>query len=125
MRFRKKDILKVLLLSEVFKKMGDGFFKKFKRFRYIRIRRSVRLEIEKGKIGDCGGFVLRGVLFDDLFDKELVKRKSECLGKKWVCEEDDEICYDDIIIVEMIICREKSGGDVFEDEIVVVIWEIK
>ncbi|RID49407.1 hypothetical protein BRARA_H00209 [Brassica rapa] len=125
MRLRKKDTSKVLSLSEVLKKMGDGFPKKLKRSRYIRTRRSVRSEIEKGKIGDCGGSASRGVLLDDLFDKELVKRKSECLGKKRAREEDDEICYDDITTAEMIICREKSGGDASEDETVVATREIK
>ncbi|CDY46556.1 BnaA08g01950D [Brassica napus] len=57
--------------------MGDGFPEKLKRSRYIRTRRSVRSEIEKGKIGDCGGSASRGVLLGDLFDKELVKRKNE------------------------------------------------
>uniref|UniRef100_M4DCS2 Uncharacterized protein n=1 Tax=Brassica campestris TaxID=3711 RepID=M4DCS2_BRACM len=57
--------------------MGDGFPEKLKRSRYIRTRRSVRSEIEKGKIGDCGGSASREVLLDDLFDNELVKRKNE------------------------------------------------
>ncbi|XP_022545462.1 uncharacterized protein LOC106359485 [Brassica napus] len=124
MKLRKKDTSKVTL-SEVLKKMGDGFPEKLKRSRYIRTRRSVRSEIEKGKIGDCGGSASRGVLLGDLFDKELVKRKSEYLGNKRAREEDDESCYDVITTAEMIRCREKSGGDASEDETVVATREIK
>ncbi|CAN6820083.1 unnamed protein product, partial [Brassica oleracea] len=96
MRLRKKDTSKVL--SE----QGDGFPEKLKRSRYVRTRRNVRSEI-----GDCGGSVSKEVTLGDLFDKELVKGKSECSGNKRArSEEDDESCYDDITNAEMIRVEE-------------------
>ncbi|CAN6988971.1 unnamed protein product, partial [Brassica oleracea var. botrytis] len=102
MRLRKKDTSKVLLLSEVLKKLGDGFPEKLKRSRYLRTRRNVRSEI-----GDCGGSVSKEATLGDLFHKELGKGKSECLGNKRARnEEDDESCYDDITNAEMIRVEE-------------------
>ncbi|KAJ0234595.1 Aminotransferase-like [Hirschfeldia incana] len=75
-----------LLLSEVLKKLGDGFPEKLKR---SRTRRNVmRSEIKEGNCGDTTAS--REVPLGDLFDKELVKVKSENLGKKRAREED---CY--------------------------------
>ncbi|KAJ4882145.1 Plant mobile domain protein family [Raphanus sativus] len=92
------DSPRVLLLSEVLKKLGDGFPEKLKR---SRTRRNVRSEIKKG---DCEGLAAsREVSLVDLFDKELVKRKSEYLGKKRALEDDNESgmdCYDNVTNAE-------------------------
>ncbi|ESQ30323.1 hypothetical protein EUTSA_v10011749mg [Eutrema salsugineum] len=73
--------------------------------------------MKKDEIGACGESASREVLLSKLFQKDLVKRKSEHLGHKGAREDDDESfmdCYDNITTLELIRYREKSGGDASE-----------
>ncbi|CAH8357626.1 unnamed protein product [Eruca vesicaria subsp. sativa] len=90
---------KVVPLVEVLQNLGKEFPAKLKRSRYLGTPTSVRSEI-----ADSGGPASREVPLNELFQKEVVKRKSEHLEEKRACMD----CYDNITTTEMVIDREAN-----------------
>ncbi|KFK34794.1 hypothetical protein AALP_AA5G194000 [Arabis alpina] len=104
---------KVLPISQVIQKLGDGFHAKLKSCEKRGRAKNVRSEIKKGKIGDCGGSTSKEVPLSKLFQKKLMKRTSVHLrnkGCKHTREDDD----DNITVVEMVKSRKKTEGDASE-----------
>ncbi|CAH8352595.1 unnamed protein product [Eruca vesicaria subsp. sativa] len=104
----------VLPLSQLLKKLGEGFPARLKRPRKLRIARRMGSEIKKHKTGDCGGSVSIDVPLSELFHKELAKRTSEDLRGKRARGDDDDNgmgSSDDITISQLVKSRKKTGGD--------------
>ncbi|KAL1220889.1 putative serinePthreonine-protein phosphatase 7 long form [Cardamine amara subsp. amara] len=100
---------KVIPLSQVVNKLGEGLPAKLRRCTAKNLRHKIR-------DGNGDGSASTELPLGQLFRKELMKRTSECLKNKRLklARENDENCNDNISIAQRNESREKIGGDASE-----------
>ncbi|XP_010461930.1 PREDICTED: uncharacterized protein LOC104742607 [Camelina sativa] len=108
---------KVLPLSQVFQKLGMGFPANLRRCRSRRRAKNLRCKMEKDKTSNGDVSASTELALSRLFQKELVKKKIECVGykRRKRAREDDAKSNDNITTAQSIIkSREINGGNASE-----------